>query len=74
MTPSRSLPSSRSHALSASLWYLAAATFALALVEWPILIANSAVQHTSVIYGRLGLAETRNDHRRVLAVLRYLSG
>ena len=42
MTPSRSLPSSRSHALSASLWYLAAATFALALVEWPILIANSA--------------------------------
>ena len=35
---------------------------------------KAVVQHTSHIYDALGLAETADDHRRVLAVLRYLSG
>jgi hypothetical protein len=31
------------------------------------------VQHTSHIYDELGLALSDDDHRRVLAVIRYLS-
>lgn len=34
---------------------------------------KSAVAHTSGIYESLGLAPGEEDHRRVLAVVRYLS-
>ena len=34
---------------------------------------RAVVQHTSHIYDELGLAPSDDDHRRVLAVLRYLS-
>ncbi|MGR6964272.1 response regulator transcription factor [Geodermatophilus sp. URMC 61] len=34
---------------------------------------RSVVQHTSHIYDELGLAPSDDDHRRVLAVIRYLS-
>jgi len=35
---------------------------------------KTVVQHTSQIYDQLGLFESEDDHRRVLAVVRYLSG
>jgi DNA-binding NarL/FixJ family response regulator len=35
---------------------------------------KAVVQHTSRIYDVLGLSATEDDHRRVLAVLRYLAG
>lgn len=35
---------------------------------------KSVVAHTSGIYDALGLAPDQDDHRRVLAVVRYLSG
>ena len=35
--------------------------------------AKAVVQHTSHIYEHLGLATSGDDHRRVLAVIRYLS-
>lgn len=35
---------------------------------------KSVVAHTSGIYDSLGLAPRQNDHRRVLAVVRYLAG
>jgi len=34
---------------------------------------KAVVQHTSQIYDRLGLHDDNRDHRRVLAVVRYLS-
>jgi DNA-binding NarL/FixJ family response regulator len=34
---------------------------------------KTVVQHISVIYGRLGVIDNGDDHRRVLAVLRFLS-
>jgi DNA-binding NarL/FixJ family response regulator len=34
---------------------------------------KAVVQHTSHIYNELGLAASEDDHRRVLAVLRYLT-
>jgi DNA-binding NarL/FixJ family response regulator len=34
---------------------------------------RAVVQHTSHIYDQLGLALSDDDHRRVLAVVRYLS-
>ena len=34
---------------------------------------KAVVQHTSKIYDALGLAVDADDHRRVLAVLRYLT-
>jgi DNA-binding NarL/FixJ family response regulator len=34
---------------------------------------RSVVQHVSNIYTRLGLPPSEDDHRRVLAVVRYLS-
>ncbi len=34
---------------------------------------KTVVQHVSLIYDQLGLFESQDDHRRVLAVLRYLS-
>ena len=34
---------------------------------------KAVVQHTSHIYNALGLAASEDDHRRVLAVLRYLT-
>ncbi|MPY93922.1 MAG: response regulator [Acidimicrobiia bacterium] len=34
---------------------------------------RAVVQHTSHIYGELGLAVSDDDHRRVLAVIRYLT-
>jgi DNA-binding NarL/FixJ family response regulator len=34
---------------------------------------RAVVQHTSHIYDELGLALSDDDHRRVLAVIRYLS-
>lgn len=33
---------------------------------------KTVVQHTSLIYDQLGLAPSDDDHRRVLAVMRYL--
>jgi len=35
---------------------------------------KAVVQHVSGIYGTLGLPVSADDHRRVLAVLRYLNG
>lgn len=35
---------------------------------------KTVVQHVSLIYDQLGLFDSQDDHRRVLAVLRYLSG
>lgn len=35
---------------------------------------KAVVQHVSHIYDELGLPESEDDHRRVLAVLRYLGG
>ncbi len=35
---------------------------------------KAIVRHTSNIYDELGLASSADDHRRVLAVVRYLSG
>jgi hypothetical protein len=32
------------------------------------------VQHVSNIYAELGLTQSVDDHRRVLAVLRHLTG
>lgn len=34
---------------------------------------KTVVQHVSLIYDQLGLLESHDDHRRVLAVLRFLS-
>ena len=34
---------------------------------------KAVVQHASHIYNALGLSPSDDDHRRVLAVLRYLS-
>lgn len=34
---------------------------------------RTVVQHTSLIYDRLGIIDNDRDHRRVLAVLRYLA-
>jgi DNA-binding NarL/FixJ family response regulator len=34
---------------------------------------KAVVQHTSQIYDRLGLPDDNRGHRRVLAVVRYLS-
>ncbi len=41
---------------------------ALALTE------RAVIQHVSNIYDQLGLPPRDDDHRRVLAVVRYLSG
>jgi DNA-binding NarL/FixJ family response regulator len=35
---------------------------------------QAVVQHASHIYDQLGLPVSDDDHRRVLAVIRYLSG
>lgn len=34
---------------------------------------KTVVQHVSVVYDQLGLLDSQDDHRRVLAVLRYLA-
>ncbi|UOQ90879.1 response regulator transcription factor [Agromyces endophyticus] len=39
-----------------------------------VLTEKAIVQHTSGIYDALGLPVTADDHRRVLAVIRYLDG
>jgi len=39
-----------------------------------VIAEKTVVQHTSSIYDRLGLADRDDDHRRVLAALRYLAG
>lgn len=39
-----------------------------------VLTEKAIVQHTSGIYDALGLPVTPDDHRRVLAVIRYLDG
>jgi len=39
-----------------------------------VLTEKAVVQHTSHIYDALGLPLTADDHRRVLAVIRYLEG
>jgi DNA-binding NarL/FixJ family response regulator len=31
------------------------------------------VKHVSAVYGQLGIDDSADDHRRVLAVVRYLS-
>lgn len=38
------------------------------------LTEKAVVQHTSNIYDALGIPVTADDHRRVLAVIRYLEG
>jgi DNA-binding NarL/FixJ family response regulator len=38
-----------------------------------VISEKAVVQHTSHIYGELGLPASEDDHRRVLAVLRYLT-
>ncbi|WP_182357283.1 response regulator [Tomitella gaofuii] len=39
-----------------------------------VISEKAVVQHTSHIYDALGIPVDANDHRRVLAVVRYLSG
>jgi len=39
-----------------------------------VISEKAVVQHISRIYGQLGLAPSGDDHRRVLAVARYLAG
>ena len=34
---------------------------------------KTVVQHTSLVYDRLGITESDEHHRRVLAVVRYLA-
>jgi DNA-binding NarL/FixJ family response regulator len=38
------------------------------------IMEKSVVQHVSNIYAELGLTQSVDDHRRVLAVLRHLTG
>ncbi|MHA6513481.1 response regulator [Tessaracoccus sp. Z1128] len=39
-----------------------------------VLTEKAVVQHTSHVYDALGIPVTTDDHRRVLAVIRYLEG
>jgi DNA-binding NarL/FixJ family response regulator len=44
-----------------------------ASIAWTLTITERAViQHASNIYDQLGLPPSDDDHRRVLAVIRYL--
>ncbi len=38
-----------------------------------VIAEKTVVQHTSLIYDRLGIAESDEHHRRVVAVVRYLT-
>jgi DNA-binding NarL/FixJ family response regulator len=44
-----------------------------AIAERLTVTEKAVVKHVSHIYGELGLARRDADHRRVLAVVRYLS-
>ena len=39
-----------------------------------IMSEKAVVHHVSHIYEQLGLTQSEDDHRRVLAVVRFLSG
>ena len=45
-----------------------------AIARQLVLTEKAVVRHASHIYDALGLAPADDDHRRVLAVLRFLSG
>jgi DNA-binding NarL/FixJ family response regulator len=45
-----------------------------AIAESLVITEKSVVEHVSHVYDALGLANTGSEHRRVLAVLRYLTG
>lgn len=45
-----------------------------AIAERLVISAKAVVRHVSHIYDELGLRQTPDDHRRVLAVLQHLSG
>jgi DNA-binding NarL/FixJ family response regulator len=45
-----------------------------AIAESLFLSYGSVEKHVTQIFTKLGLAPSDNDHRRVLAVLRYLQG
>lgn len=45
-----------------------------AIAEALVITEKSVVEHASNVYNALGVPQTGNEHRRVLAVLRYLSG
>ena len=44
-----------------------------AIAESLVITEKSVVEHVSKVYEALQLPQTGNEHRRVLAVLRYLS-
>lgn len=44
-----------------------------AIAESLVIAEKSVVEHVSKVYNALALPQTGNEHRRVLAVLRYLS-
>ncbi|GAA4815222.1 response regulator [Tomitella cavernea] len=44
------------------------------IAEHLVISEKAVVQHTSHIYDALGIPVDANDHRRVLAVVRYLAG
>lgn len=78
MTPTRTLPSTGPRALSASLWYLAAAIVTVALVEGPLLVAANPEYPAVVaifpivglLYSAMGLvAWWRRPSNRVGGVL-----
>ena len=44
------------------------------IAEALVLTVGAVEKHIANIFGKLGLAQSDSDHRRVLAVLAYLKG